>query len=104
MEATIPQDGCHKARREASRVLCSLCLVYSIASVAVFDYRTASLPPDEDNDSSGNPVAVGPRLWPWVNWSGKTSFEGNEWPFRVFYPICRAWIKLRGYSLPIEYR
>jgi hypothetical protein len=104
MDTANQCSASRKTRRKPTQFVPALLGFYLLMSACVFDYRGASFPPDEDNDSFGNPVAVGPRLRPWLNQKGETSFEGDEWPFQVFHPISLLWLKIHGYVRPIEYR
>lgn len=84
----------------------ALLLTYIAAAALVFDFRETAYPDDEDNTEDGRPVALGPRprslfcrpTVHGVNW------EGREWPFVVFAPICSWWRVRHGFAPSAEWR
>ncbi len=81
-------------------------VAYVLSSLVVFDLFRAALPGDEDNTADGRAVAIGPKprrmfCRPTVH---DVRFNGDEWPFRVFAPLCKAWRGVGGYAPPIGER
>jgi hypothetical protein len=81
-------------------------LLYLLSSLIVLDFCAVAYPGDEDNTATGQPVAIGPkprRLFcrPTVH---DINFIGDEWPFRVYAPLCRVWRSVRGFAPPAEER
>jgi hypothetical protein len=73
--------------------------VYVGAAFIVFDFSRAAYPSDEENHE-GREVAIGPRprrLFCPPTWEG-VRWEGREWPFVVFAPICSCWRDEHGYA------
>lgn len=81
-------------------------MVYGVVAGLIFDFSQTAHPPDEENTANGTPVAVGPLPRDWAckpTYEG-LFFDGREWPFRLFQPVCSAWLGLRGYAPPREQR
>jgi hypothetical protein len=80
-------------------------LIYIAAATIVFDFNRAAFPSDEDNHD-GREVAIGPR--PRHMFCPPTShgvrWEGREWPFVVFAPVCSWWRERHGYAPSAEWR
>ena len=84
----------------------ALITVYLGAAMLVFDFNQTAYPNDEENAEDGRPVAIGPRprgffyqpTWEGVRW------EGREWPFVVFAPVCSWWRDQHGYAPSAEWR
>jgi len=79
---------------------------YFGAAVLIFDFGQAAFPGDEENTADGRPVALGPRpraffCRPTVH---EVCWEGREWPFVVFAPICSGWRQRHGYATPAKWR
>jgi hypothetical protein len=84
----------------------ALVVVYLGAAVLVFDFTKAAFPYDEDNTEDGRPVALGPRprhLFCAPTWEG-VRWEGREWPFVVFAPVCFWWLDRHGYAPSADWR
>jgi hypothetical protein len=83
----------------------SLVVLYALAAVIVFDFSQPALPYDEENYQQRS-VAIGPRprraICP-PTWYGYY-YEGREWPFLVFAPVCRIWQESKGYAPSAEWR
>ena len=84
----------------------ALLALYLGAAFVVFDFSRAALPGDEDNTEDGRPVALGPRprslfCRPTVS---DVRWEGGEWPFVVFAPVCNLWRERHGYAPSWEER
>jgi len=93
-------------KRVTLGIIIGLFVAYVLSSLVVFDFFRAALPGDEDNTADGRPVAIGPkprRIFcpPTVH---DVRFDGDEWPFRVYAPICAAWRMVRGFAPPAERR
>ena len=80
-------------------------LIYFLAAAVVFDFSETAYPYDEDH-YAGQPVALGPR--PRLPFCRRAhdgvNFEGREWPFVVFAPICSLWRARHGYAPAAEWR
>jgi hypothetical protein len=80
--------------------------LYIAAAIVVFDFGGTAFPGDEENTEDGRPVALGPRprrlfCRPTVS---DVHWEGREWPFVVFAPICSLWREKHGYAPTAEWR
>ena len=80
-------------------------VIYLGSAALVFDFTRASLPDDEDIFGDME-VAIGPRprgvfCRPTRN---DVRWEGREWPFVVFAPVCEWWRTLHGYAPSAEWR
>ncbi len=82
-----------------------LVLIYFVMAVVVFEFSQPAFPYDEDN-FNGHEVALGPR--PRLLFCKRThdgvNFEGKEWPFVVFQPLCKIWCNNHGYVPSAEWR
>jgi len=81
-----------------------LVAAYLILACAVFDFNKPAFAFGQASDSSGQPIAIGPRPRPWAyaadkNWEG-VYWKGEEWPFVVFAPVCGWWRHTHGYVAP----
>ena len=91
------------------RVLVALALglltLYAAAAVIVFDFSNAAFPNDEENFGA-QPVAIGPRPRSFAcpATSEGVAWQGREWPFVVFSPVCHWWRIRHGYAPPAEWR
>ena len=87
-------------------VIFAVPLVYILVALVVFDFTQTAFPYDEDNTPDGRPVALGPRPR-WFACSrahDSFNFEGREWPFVVFAPICSWWRSSHGYAPSAKWR
>lgn len=92
--------------RAVTLIAVALLCIYALSSLVVFDFFATAHPGDEDNTAAGQPVAIGPKprrtfCRPTVH---DVYFEGDEWPFRVYAPICATWRMVRGFAPPAEER
>ena len=77
-----------------TQLLLAAPLLYSAAAFAVFDFaRIAGA-----RTSGERFVAYGPRPRPTFCRSDyspreEDDFSGREWPFRLFRPVCRLWLR-----------
>lgn len=86
-------------RRGLLITLLVLLLAWPVSFLVVFDLTTAAYAYDEENDAMGRSVACGPRprwMFSPPSYAG-IHFDGREWPFVVFSPLCDAWLHLAGY-------
>ena len=97
-------------RLTITKVLCFLLLVYMLGAVVVFDFDTAAHSWHEEKHG-GKLVAIGPCPRTWVPWAARAhDFPGgfdysvNEWPFRLWKPLCLTYCEINGYALPSEWR
>jgi len=79
---------------------------YVVLACAVFDFNTPEFSFRQATDSTGRPIAIGPRPRPWAcapdkNWEG-VYWKGKEWPFIVFAPVCSWWRHHHGYVAPSD--
>lgn len=84
-------------------VLTFVFLVYLASALVVLDLRAPAYVFDEEHDPGRNrPVAIGPR--PRAVFYAPTYhgffFVGDEWPFKVYAPVCWVWRFVLGYSAP----
>jgi hypothetical protein len=78
---------------------------YLCTAIVVFDFGSAALAFDEDSHD-GREVAIGPRprrLFCPPTWEG-VRWEGREWPFVMFAPVCCWWRERHGYAPPANWR
>jgi len=70
---------------------------------AVFDLsESAPIYDEEYRLDNGIRVSAGPRPRWFLCYPPYHDFfyEGTEWPFRVYSPLCRLWRTLHGYDAP----
>lgn len=84
--------------------------LYVLLPLVVFDFTSAAVPHDEENFGTQE-VAIGPKPRWWVpkaaydlDVPGGFSYDPSGWPFVVWKPICVAFLKFKGYALPVEWR
>lgn len=89
----------------ACLTLVLLPVVYLGSAALVFDFTRAAFPDDEDSFWDME-VAIGPRprriFCPPTRHDVR--WQGREWPFVVFAPVCEWWRTLHGYAPPAEWR
>lgn len=79
--------------------------LYAIFPLILFDWKEPAEPFDEET-FAGKPVAFGPRpYWyfctpSYANWF----YDGSEWPFIVYRPICEVWLRLNKMEKPHQWR
>lgn len=91
-----------RARTWGVGTACLALLLYVMSAFIVFDMSEAAHKWDVDNDSLGNPVALGPspRHCFCAPTMYDTCYKGDEWPFRLYTPVCRLWLRVHGYVPP----
>ena len=78
---------------------------YLVAFALVFDTSRMAFSWHEDNTEGGQPVAFGPRpRWIFCRETPIGRYDGSEWVFVVFRPLCEIHAKQKGYALPAEWR
>jgi hypothetical protein len=84
--------------------------LYLLLPLAVFDFTSTARPYDEDN-FGGREVAIGPKPCWWIPkaaWKldvpGGFSYDASGWPFVVWKPFCMAFLKVKGYAPPAQWR
>ncbi len=85
--------------------LAVLLLLYVTAACVVFDFSKPANAFDEE-EHNGRAVAFGPRprgLFCKPSYAGM-NYDGSEWPFLVFKPVCSAWRTNKGYEAPSKLR
>src|SRR5688500_16542632 len=87
-----------------------LITLYLVLPLIIFDFGSTAVPYDEETFGDKQ-VAIGPRPYAWVpraaydlDIPGGFSYDVSGWPFRVWKPICIAFVKLKGLALPGEWR
>lgn len=71
-----------------------------LAFLVVFDVATPAYKFDEEYDGVRQ-VAVGPQpRYLFCKPSYDVHYDGTEWPFRVFGPLCSIWRVIAGYAPP----
>ena len=84
-------------------------VIYVVAFFVLLDVRYPATCHAEKSRYDPRPVSVGPLpngVWPifllcpppWSN----GYYNGGEWEFRVFWPLCRLWLWVNGYVPPDE--
>jgi len=102
------EDRREGARRKLSALvwLClTLPLLYLASSVVVFDFGSVACDlTGWEYDGKGRRVFHGPEPRVRICQPAKYSFptgawwNGREWAFQVYKPVCRAWLLLNGYA------
>lgn len=73
-------------------------VLYLLSAGLVFDFSS----PAWDNWSEGKAHGPSPRLFlchpTYYDLPGGASWEGTEWAFVVYRPVCSAWLRLKGLS------
>ncbi len=87
------------------KVIGVMLVLYVAGAFVAFDMRRPAYVYDEET-FAGKEVAAGPRPRRWVckPTHHDVTFEGNEWPFRVYKPLCWGWRLTKGYQPPVEER
>ncbi len=84
-----------------AQLLLAAPVLYLAAAFAVFDFSRPATAVDREYED-GSTVAYGPRPHAFLcradypDWMGD-DYSGREWAFRVFRPVCRAWLRAQGY-------
>ena len=89
--------------------ICGLSLLLALAlyivfAAVIFDLGSPAPAFDQEYSSAGVPVAHGPlpRLifcaGYYFDYPGGVGYSGEEWPFRVFMPVCRVWFLVTRYD------
>lgn len=73
--------------------------LYFLAATVLFDFTKPALAHDVET-RDGRPVAFGPRPRSFTcqPFYAGMFYDGEEWPFRVFWPVCAAWRGICGYE------
>lgn len=97
--------GPRKHMLQIAAVIAAALFLYIGGAFAVFDMRYPAYAFDEETHN-GRAVALGPhpRKWACKPTYHGIHFDGSEWPFRVFQPICAIWRLTKGYESPAEWR
>jgi len=78
-----------------------LVVLYFVSALIVFDFGAPSYAYDEEI-YNGKDVAIGPKPRGWI--CGPTyhnvAYSGDEWPFKVYRPICSIWRMIKGFEGP----
>jgi hypothetical protein len=93
-----------KKRNKFLSFVLVLIVIYLSGAAVVFDFRTAARPHDEEYFGERK-VAFGPR--PRVLFclpAYQSGFDGHEWPFFIYRPVCHIWRLMLGYDAPSNWR
>jgi hypothetical protein len=92
-----------RAERAALRLLLAALaapLLYLMSACVVFDLGSTAW----DDSYEGAAHGPHPRLLLCrpcrFDWPGGASWDGSEWAFRAYTPICSAWLKVKGLERP----
>jgi hypothetical protein len=85
-------------------------ICYLLSFFLVFDI-TSPARYDDEEDYNGKPVAFGPEPRDVIchsTWSDEMEsfgyFEGKEWAFYPYAPLCTLWRWWKGYEVPSPWR
>ena len=99
-----------KALRQLGVGVAALAGLYLILPLIVFDFASTAVPHDEDNFGTQQ-VAIGPRPRWWIpkasydhDLPGGFGYDPGAWPFVVWKPMCVAFVTIKGYALPAQWR
>jgi hypothetical protein len=99
MEAQRRRGGARRILRIGQLVVLATVGLYAGGAALLFDVWSPAYPYDEDM-RNGRSVAIGPH--PRELFCRPTHhniyYEGDEWPFAIYRPICWAWCKVLGYE------
>lgn len=71
-----------------------------LSFLIVFDVTKPAYKFDEEYNGSRQ-VAVGPQpRYAFCKPSYDIHYDGTEWPFRIFRPLCSVWRDITGYAPP----
>lgn len=105
-ESVIRYASVRRRRWRFTLVLLVGCgVLYLLLATAVFDFSAPAYPYSEEYHA-GREVAIGPRpraLFCRPSYHGMF-YEGREWPFVVFQPVCRAWLWIHNLAPSAEWR
>src|SRR5690349_16370314 len=85
-------------RRRLGAVIVAVLVLYLAGAAAVFDFRSPAYAYDQEYSADGRKIAYGPcprqllcfPRGPSFLWD--RSYNGTEWAFTVYRPVCRVWI------------
>jgi len=87
-----------------------LALTYLLMPLLMFDFTETARPFDEEY-CGAREVAIGPRPYMWVpggfrhlDIPGGPDYDVSCWPFRVWKPVCLAYLKIKGFEKPGQWR
>ena len=108
--AELPPFGDMKALRQLGVGVAALAGLYLLLPLIVFEFTSTAVPHDEDNFGTQQ-VAIGPRPRWWIpkasydyDLPGGFGYDPGGWPFVVWKPMCVAFVKIKGYALPAQWR
>jgi hypothetical protein len=111
-EPTAPRGdrGNMKTLKKLGVTLGVIASLYLLLPLVVFDFTSVAVPFDEDNFGTQQ-VAIGPKPQWWIpnaaydfDVPGGFGYDPGGWPFVVWKPFCVAFVRIRGYALPAEWR
>jgi hypothetical protein len=104
MTSPKPQNQMKKKMPPIALLLLVLLAFYILSAVVVFDFGNAAHPHDEEYFGKKQ-VAFGPAPRAWLcKPAYQAGFDGHEWPFFVYRPICAVWRTVKGYATPSAWR
>ena len=73
-------------------------VLYILLSIFVFDYSRKAYYYDRDRNDTGLEMICGPKPWSIIcaPTYHEFYFDGKEWPFIIFKPICWGYARIRG--------
>lgn len=105
-ESVIRYASSRRRRWQCALVLLVVCgVLYVLSAAAVFDFNATAYPYSEEY-YAGREVAIGPRpraLFCRPSHDGMF-YEGREWPFVVYQPVCRVWRWIHNLAPSAEWR
>jgi hypothetical protein len=99
-----PGERGERIARRALWLIVSLPSLYLLSALVVFDFRSTAADFCQEYDDQRRPVAHGPEpriilCRPHLyDFPGGASWDGSEWAFTVYRPICSVWLRLKGYQ------
>ena len=103
LDAELSRNHSQRSRREEHRMatVVGVLFAYLLAAAVVFDFSEAAYYRDAEYNQIGQRFAIGPRPRWFICYPTYSDFfyEGDEWPFKVFAPICTFHREFHGYAL-----
>jgi hypothetical protein len=93
----------NKGMLQIFALIAFLLVFYLASALFTFDMSTPAYKYDEEI-RDGKEVALGPhpRWWLCAPTHDGVAYEGHEWPFRLYMPLCRLWRLAKDYSAPVD--
>ena len=95
-----------KIRTTAAGMLL-VAVIYALSAALIFDFKKPAYAFDQEYTPDGRQVAYGPCPRFCVpqgpSFLFSASFNGQEWPFAVYRPVCLLWLKIKRLAPPSEW-